>query len=36
VLEVEHGLDHFIVKAGDTYDHHIARELRAHLHWLTP
>jgi hypothetical protein len=36
VLEVEHGLDHFIVKAGDAHDHHIARELRAHLHWLTP
>ena len=36
VLEVEQGLDHLVVKAGDAHDHHIARELRAHLHWLTP
>jgi hypothetical protein len=36
VLQVEHGLDRLVVKAGDAHDHHIARELRAHLHWLTP
>ena len=27
---------HGIVKAGGPADHHIAREIRAHLNWLTP
>lgn len=36
VLEVVHGGDRFIVKAGGPYDHHIARELEAHEKWLGP
>ncbi|MBV9578481.1 MAG: phosphotransferase [Chloroflexi bacterium] len=36
VLEVRHGPDHLVVKAGDANDHHIARELRAHQLWLSP
>ncbi|MEV4640898.1 phosphotransferase [Actinoplanes sp. NPDC049548] len=36
VLEVTHAGSRFIVKAGDEDDHHIARELNAHLHWLRP
>ena len=36
VLEVTHGADRFIVKAGSPDDHHMARELHAHLHWLEP
>ncbi|GAA4934558.1 aminoglycoside phosphotransferase family protein [Actinoplanes utahensis] len=36
VLEVTHGGERFIVKAGGAADHHIAREINAHRHWLTP
>jgi hypothetical protein len=36
VLEVVHGGSRFIVKAGGESDHHIGREIRAHLSWLGP
>ena len=36
VLEMRHGADRFVVKAGGPDDHHMARELHAHLHWLGP
>lgn len=36
VLELAYAGSRFIVKAGDHSDHHIERELHAHLHWLTP
>lgn len=36
VLEVLHAGTRFIVKAGGEDDHHIERELYAHLHWLLP
>ena len=36
VLEVRHGPDRFVVKAGGPGDHHMARELHAHLHWVGP
>ena len=36
VLEVVHGDSRFIVKAGGESDHHIGREIRAHLSWLDP
>lgn len=36
VLEVIHSGSRFIVKAGGGGDHHIARELHAHQHWLEP
>ena len=36
VLEVTCGGARFIVKAGGDRDHHIARELHAHRHWLRP
>ena len=36
VLEVLHAGSRFIVKAGDDDDHHIERELYAHVHWLLP
>lgn len=36
VLELTWGGSRFIVKAGGEHDHHIARELRAHRHWLLP
>jgi thiamine kinase-like enzyme len=36
VLEVTHAGSRFIVKAGGENDHHIQRELHAHLHWLEP
>ena len=36
VLEVTCGGGRFIVKAGGDRDHHIARELHAHRHWLRP
>ena len=36
VLEITHGGSRFIVKAGGGDDHHIERELYAHLHWLLP
>ena len=36
VLEVLHAGSRFIVKAGGGDDHHIERELYAHLHWLLP
>ncbi|MEU8233313.1 phosphotransferase [Actinoplanes sp. NPDC048967] len=36
VLEVTHAGSRFIVKAGGEDDHHIQRELHAHLHWLDP
>ncbi|BBH70080.1 hypothetical protein ACTI_67650 [Actinoplanes sp. OR16] len=36
VLEVIHDGGRFIVKAGGPDDHHIEREIRAHLNWLTP
>lgn len=36
VLEVVRSGSRFIVKAGGPDDHHIAREIRAHLSWLGP
>lgn len=36
VLEVVHGGDRLIVKAGGESDGHIRRELRAHRNWLGP
>jgi hypothetical protein len=36
VLEVVHREERLIVKAGGASDHHIARELHAHRHWLGP
>ena len=36
VLEMGRGDDRFIVKAGGSEDHHIARELEAHEKWLAP
>jgi aminoglycoside phosphotransferase len=36
VLEVHQARDRLVVKAGNADDHHIARELRAHMLWLGP
>jgi Phosphotransferase enzyme family len=36
VLEIAHAGSRIIVKAGDGEDHHIQRELHAHLNWLDP
>ena len=36
VVELVHDGARYIVKAGDESDHHMARELRAHRHWLEP
>ncbi|WP_133790939.1 phosphotransferase [Kribbella sp. VKM Ac-2571] len=36
VLELEHGGQRYIAKAGDDTDHHLAREIRAHRNWLQP
>ncbi|MFY1594340.1 phosphotransferase [Micromonospora sp. WMMD737] len=36
VLEMTHAGSRFIVKAGGDDDHHIERELHAHLNWLRP
>src|SRR5205814_9696400 len=36
VLEMTHAGSRFIVKAGGDSDHHIERELHAHLNWLAP
>jgi Ser/Thr protein kinase RdoA (MazF antagonist) len=36
VLEMTHGGSRFIVKAGGSSDHHIEREIHAHLNWLLP
>ena len=36
VLEVTWAGARFIVKAGGDRDHHLARELHAHRHWLRP
>lgn len=36
VLELAHGTDRYIAKAGDASDHHLAREIHAHRTWLTP
>ena len=36
VLEMTHAGSRFIVKAGGDNDHHIERELHAHLNWLGP
>jgi Phosphotransferase enzyme family len=36
VLEMVRGADRFIIKAGGSEDHHIARELEAHEKWLAP
>jgi hypothetical protein len=36
VLELTHAGSRFIVKAGGERDHHIERELHAHLNWLGP
>jgi len=36
VLEIAHAGSRFIVKAGGRDDHHIQRELHAHLNWLDP
>ena len=34
VLEVRHGGERFVVKAGDERDHHADREIAAHRSWL--
>ncbi|MCM0673620.1 hypothetical protein NCC78_02680, partial [Micromonospora phytophila] len=36
VLEMTHAGSRFIVKAGGDDDHHIERELHAHLNWSRP
>ncbi len=36
VLELTQGRNRLIVKAGGESDHHIEREIHAHLHWLEP
>lgn len=36
VLEMTHAGSRFIVKAGGHSDHHIEREIHAHLQWLYP
>jgi aminoglycoside/choline kinase family phosphotransferase len=36
VLEVVADGERYVVKAGGSSDHHIARELRAHAEWLAP
>lgn len=36
VLETTHAGSRYIVKAGGDNDHHIAREIHAHLSWLQP
>lgn len=36
VLEVLHGGERYVVKAGGPDDHHMHRELRAHREWLRP
>lgn len=36
VLELTDAGSRFIVKAGGESDHHIEREIHAHLHWLGP
>jgi hypothetical protein len=36
VLEMTHGGSRFIVKAGGSSDHHIDREIHAHVNWLLP
>jgi thiamine kinase-like enzyme len=36
VLEVTHADARFIVKAAGPGDHHLAREIHAHRHWLGP
>jgi len=36
VLELAYAGSRFIVKAAGESDHHIAREIHAHLHWLDP
>lgn len=36
VLELVRGDERFIVKAGGPTDHHMAREIGAHLYWLEP
>jgi tRNA A-37 threonylcarbamoyl transferase component Bud32 len=36
VLELEYAGARYIAKAGDASDHHLAREIRAHRHWLAP
>lgn len=36
VLELRHGAERYIVKAGDDHDQHIAREIGAHSEWLRP
>jgi len=36
VLELRHDGTHYVAKAGDPADRHIAREVRAHREWLQP
>jgi hypothetical protein len=36
VLELMHDGTQYVAKAGDSADHHIARELRAHREWIEP
>jgi Phosphotransferase enzyme family len=36
VLQMTQAGSRFIVKAGGADDHHIEREIHAHLHWLSP
>lgn len=36
VLQVRHGSDRYVVKAGRSDDHHMGREITAHERWLTP
>lgn len=35
-LQLAYDGAHYIAKAGDENDHHLARELRAHRNWLGP
>ena len=36
VLQVQYAGSRLIIKAGGRDDHHLEREIRAHLEWLTP
>lgn len=36
VFEMEHDGEQYVVKAGGAADHHIGREIHAHLNWLGP
>ena len=36
VLELVHRGARYVARSGDTRDHHLSRELRAHRNWLGP